>query len=235
MPIEIKKIIRNLLGIKNDTDYYSQAGEDAIVSKTFNYVLPIKNGVYVDIGSYHPFRHSNTYILYKAGWRGINIDPRPGSKALFDKYRSKDINIEAGIASANGEMTYYMLDEKSTMNTFSKENLVELGLFHKVKRTFDIPVYGLSSLLSKYPEIKHIDYLNIDAEGFEMEILKGIDFKVNCPKVISIEQNGFLALKDVYSTSAAIYLEEMGYFPYAKNVLLAKVATVFYIRKEFVS
>jgi hypothetical protein len=84
---KIKNLVRRLIGLNNETDYYSQAGEDAILSNIFNYVLPTDRGFYVDVGAYHPFKHSNTYLLYRAGWRGINIDPRPGSKALFDKHR----------------------------------------------------------------------------------------------------------------------------------------------------
>lgn len=228
----IKRTIRHLLGIKNDTDYYGQAGEDAIISKTFSFVVPVKNGRYVDVGSFHPYRHSNTYILYKSGWTGINIDPRPGSKALFDRHRPKDINIEAGIAAENSTMTYYMISENSTMNTFSRKNLEDLGMYDQVKQTIDIPVFSLHSLLEKYPEINTIDYLNIDAEGFEMEILHGMDFNKYAPKVISIEQNGFLTLKEVEETDAAVFLEGKGYVAYAKNVLLKNVATVFYLKKD---
>lgn len=225
----IKRNLRLLLGIKSETDYYSQGGEDAIVSKTFSYLLPTERGFYVDIGAYHPFKHSNTYILYKAGWRGINIDPRPGFKALFDRYRNKDINIEAGIAAENGKMTYYILDEDSTMNSFSKENLVKLGVFEQVKRSIDVPVFTLSTLLAQYSDIKVVNYLNIDAEGFEMEILAGLDLGAMMPKVISIEQNDVLTFADVLNSSVCKFLSDKGFSPFAKNVLLRDISTVFYI------
>lgn len=222
-----------MIGLKNDTDYYSQAGEDAILSKTFSYLLPVKNGFYVDIGSYHPFRHSNTYLLHKAGWKGVNIDPRPGSKALFDRHRPNDINIEAGIGGANGSMTYYMLADSSTMNTFSKDNLVRLGIFDQVKQTVEIPVFTFASLLEQYPAIKCIDYLNIDAEGFEMEILNGLNGDTVMPKLITIEQNDVLTFQDVLQSPVAKFLENLGYTAYAKNLLLGNVSTIFYIRNEF--
>lgn len=230
---KIKRGIRGLLGIKNDTDYYSQAGEDAILSKTFSFLLPVKNGFYIDIGSYHPFRHSNTYILYKAGWKGVNIDPRPGSKALFDRHRNRDINIEAGIGGDSGSMTYYMLDENSTMNTFSKDNLLKMGMFEQVKKTVEVPVFTFASLLEQYPAIKTIDYLNIDAEGFEMEILNGLNVDSVMPKVISIEQNDVLSFPEVLHSTAGKFLAARGYTAYAKNILLSNVSTVFYIRNEF--
>lgn len=232
MLTQIKRNIRFLLGIKNDTNYYAQAGEDAIVAKTFAYVIPVTKGIYVDVGSYHPFRHSNTYLLYKAGWNGINIDPRPGSKALFDKFRPRDINVEAGIASQDGNMTYYMLNEGSTMNSFSKDNLVQLGVFDQVTRKVDVPVYKIGSLLDQYPQIKDIDYLNIDAEGFEMEILSGLDFSSIPPKVISIEQNNVFTFDDVLSSPVCRLLTGKGYTAFAKNVLLSTVSTVFYMRND---
>lgn len=229
---KIKRKIRHLLGIKNDTDYYSQAGEDAIVSKSFSYLLPVKKGFYIDIGAYHPYKHSNTYILYKDGWSGMNIDPRPGSKKMFEKYRGRDINIEAGIASKDGNMTYYMLGETSTMNTFSKENLIRLGLLEKVKKVVDVPVYALDTLLKQHKEIQYIDYLNIDAEGFEMEILMGLDFSNISPTIISLEQNHVFGLKDVLDSQVSIYMADKGYIPYAKNIILADVSTVFYCKAD---
>jgi FkbM family methyltransferase len=229
---KIKMKLRLLLGIRNDTDFYSQGGEDAIASLIFINVLPVKNGFYIDIGSYHPFKHSNSHLLFKAGWRGMNIDPRPGSKELFDRHRKGDINIEAGIGEANGKMSYYMIGENSTMNSFSKENLKQLGLLDNVKRTLDVPVYTLNTILEQHPSVKTIDYLNIDAEGYEMEVLSGIDFAKIPPSVISIEQNNVFSLMDVIESPVAQFLSGKGYIPLAKNVILSQVSTVFYIRKD---
>ena len=70
---------------------YSQNGEDLILNR---FLENKKNGFYIDIGAHHPIRFSNTYLFYKKGWRGINIDAMPGSMDLFNKIRSRDINIE---------------------------------------------------------------------------------------------------------------------------------------------
>lgn len=230
---EIKRKIRHLLGIRSSTDFYNQAGEDAIVMNTFNYLFPKTKGFYIDVGAYHPYKHSNAYMLFKAGWRGINIDPRPGSKKLFDHYRKEDINIEAGVGANNSTMTYYMIDEKSTMNTFSRENLENLGIYKDVKARIEIPVYTLSSLLDKIKCTTQIDYLNIDAEGFEMQILSGIDFSNVKPSVISIEKNNVFSLQDVIDSEVNKYLSGKGYIAYAKNLILGMIATVFYAQKDF--
>ena len=229
---KIKQSIRFLLGTKNETDFYSQGGEDAIVMKTFLYLLDIKKGFYLDIGAFHPYKHSNTYLLYKAGWSGINIDPRPGFKALFDKHKPRDINIEAGIGEKNSAMTYYIVGKDSTMNTFSRTNLERLNLLGQVQSTIDVMVYKLSFLLESYPAVKEIDYLNIDAEGFELQVLSGLDFTIHPPKVISIEQNDVLTFSDVLNSEVNGFLASKSYVAYAKNILLKNVSTVFYIRKD---
>ena len=66
--------------------HYSQFGEDVIL-RTF--IKNKKTGFYVDVGCWHPKRFSNTYWLYKRGWRGINIDAMPGSMKPFKKTRYK--------------------------------------------------------------------------------------------------------------------------------------------------
>jgi len=229
---KLKNIIRRSIGLNNDTDFYAQAGEDAIVSNIFSYVLPTRKGYYVDVGAFHPYQHSNTYLLYRAGWRGINIDPRPGSKALFDKHRPKDINVEGGVASEAGSMTYYVLGEDSTMNSFSKENIERLGMLDQIKQTVTVPVYSLDSILAKHPEIRRIDYLNIDAEGFELEILRSLNLSSTRPRVISLEQNGVFTLADIFESEPYRYLDPHGYTPIAKNIILRDVATIFYFRNE---
>ncbi len=80
-------------------DSYSQNGEDRILARIYERQ---RYGFYVDIGAHHPFRFSNTYLLYKRGWNGINIDAMPKSMELFNKYRNRDINIECGVGLCIG-------------------------------------------------------------------------------------------------------------------------------------
>lgn len=228
-----KLFVRKLLGIKTDTDFYSQGGEDAIVWLIFSSILRIQKGFYVDVGAYHPFSHSNTYLLYKAGWRGMNIDPRYGMKKLFDLYRPEDINVEAGIAEENTELDYFILDEDSTMNSFSKDNLKRIGQIQNITRTVKVPVYRLDYLMSQHQTIDKIDYLNIDAEGFEMEILRTVDFDKHTPSLISIEQNNTLTLKDVFGSQVCEFMATKNYTPIAKNIIMQDVSTVFYLNDTY--
>ena len=75
---------------------YAMEGEDLVVLKKINNK---SNKFYVDVGCYHPLHLNNTYLLYKKGWRGINIDVSKYSIDLFNFIRPDDMNIEAAISN----------------------------------------------------------------------------------------------------------------------------------------
>ena len=93
--------------------YYSQFGEDIIISK----LLKKSKGVYVDVGAHHPKRYSNTYLLYKRGWRGVNIDANPHTIKLFTTARPRDTNVCVGVGASEGELSYYAFSDPA-VNTF---------------------------------------------------------------------------------------------------------------------
>jgi len=93
---DILYAIKNSLFWKFKRISYSQEGEDLILERFFE---GMNTGFYVDVGAFHPKRFSNTYIFYKKGWHGINIDARPGSMKLFNFVRPRDINLEIPISN----------------------------------------------------------------------------------------------------------------------------------------
>ncbi|AFZ46692.1 hypothetical protein Cyast_0718 [Cyanobacterium stanieri PCC 7202] len=96
---------------------FSQEGEDRILNRFFERQ---EKGFYVDVGAHHPQRFSNTYLFYLKGWRGINIDPLPGSMEKFNQLRSNDINLELAISNQNESLTYYQFNEPA-LNGFSED------------------------------------------------------------------------------------------------------------------
>ena len=96
---------------------YSQEGEDRILARLFE---SSGQGFYVDVGAHHPMRFSNTFLFYRRGWRGVNIDATPGSMRLFDRYRSRDTNIESGVGLTTGVVPFYVFNEPA-LNTFDRE------------------------------------------------------------------------------------------------------------------
>jgi len=78
---------------------YSQDGEDMLLRPLLMESVPDYKGFFVDIGAHHPFRFSNTMHFYELGWHGINVEPTPAAIALFNQYRSNDINLNVGIGA----------------------------------------------------------------------------------------------------------------------------------------
>lgn len=236
-PESLKKFLKKkFYGAENFGIHHSQCGEDLTIGTVAHRFLKIKSGFFIDVGSFHPQNGSNTYLLYKKGWRGINIDPRPGSKKLFDAERPGDINLEIGISEKEGILKYYYLGEASAYNSFSKESLVKNGVFDQVLKVIDCPVMPLSKVLNDYlPPGKEIDYLNIDAEGFEMEVLSSFDLVKWQPKVISLEQNNVCTFQDVLNSGTTRFLQNHGYQPIGKNIIVQSVSTITYIHSRYIT
>lgn len=219
IPKRTKILLQDVLGIFpvfSRTESYSQEGEDLILKRYFG----SKEGFFIDVGANHPYIYSNTYLLYKLGWNGINIEPHPKRIKLFNK-RKKDVNINIGIASTEQVLDFYAFEQTqiSTFNREIAESNSEQGYNYT---SMKIGVVPLSKIINDY-EIKKIDLLNIDAEGFDYDVLLSIDWTKTKPIMIAIEEHGFKLSKLNKSKSYRL-LEEQGYELYAKTN-----STVFYL------
>lgn len=170
---------------------YSQDLEDVFINEYFknkNY------GFYIDIGCYHPIKYSNTALLYNRGWKGINIDMNSTSIDLFNIARNRDINICSAISSTNKQVTQFIDHSYSPVNTIDKKysDVISKKLSIKPFIEKKIQTYTLSQVLKKYKLlINQVDFLNIDVEAHDYEVLKGIDFVKIKPKIICIEIENF--------------------------------------------
>jgi hypothetical protein len=145
-----------------------------------------KKGFYVDVGAYHPLDLSNTYLLYKKNWNGINIDINSLSIDYFNYLRPDDININIAVSNKNTIKTIYYQKSKSPLNTLNLKQAkkVFLNNFKKKKIKTKTLTYIIDN--TKFRSMK-IDFLNIDAEGNDFEILKNLNFIKYKPKLICIE------------------------------------------------
>ena len=206
---------------------YSQEGEDMILRRLFDNQ---KSGFYVDVGAHHPKRFSNTYFFYKQGWSGINIDAMPGSMKLFDKVRSRDINIEKPIFDKKQTLTYYSFNEPA-LNSFSKklsnERNGKNGYF--IKSSQSIKATTLEHILDKnLAKNQEIDFLSIDVEGLDFAVLKSNNFNKFRPKVILLEVLDRENLINSENSSIVQYLTNNKYTLYVKLI-----HTVIFISEEY--
>lgn len=192
---------------------YSQEGEDLILNKLFNHK---KRGVYVDVGAHHPFRYSNTYLLYSKGWRGINIDASKEAVNNFDKTRQDDINIQAAVTDKIVDVKYYIFEDNAfnTIDGKHAQNVINSGQ-SKLINTLKIRTITLKTILNKHYNGKaSIDFLNIDTEGSDYNILKSNDWAKYKPKIICVEAIN----KRGESKLITNYLTKRNYIPVAKSI-----------------
>jgi hypothetical protein len=159
--LAILRFIKNRYMLDYSSKTFSQEGEDVILRRIFQ---SKEEGFYVDVGAHHPFKYSNTYIFYKKGWTGINLDAMPGSMILFEKYRPRDINLEIPIGNSEGNLTYNIFNDKA-LNGFSKEisDKREIDNEYYIEAKIEMKVTKLSTILNEYlPKNKEIDFLMVD-------------------------------------------------------------------------
>ena len=164
---------------------FSQEGEDLFLIDFFKNQ---NEGFYVDVGAFHPFRINNTYALYKKGFRGINIDISATSIDLFNFARPDDINLNLGASNKNENKVFFSKKNLSFHNTFSK-SLAESDIQKEpFKKEYTVECKPLTKIIDDTKFFnKKIDFLNIDAEGHDYEVLIGLDLKKYSPKIICIE------------------------------------------------
>ena len=204
---------------------FSQEGEDMILARVFD---SQKEGFYVDVGAHHPIRFSNTYYFYLRGWRGINIDAAPGSMTAFRNLRPDDINVEIAVGENPGSLDFFIFNEPA-LNTFDaalakKREGIEP---YRIVETRKVEVRTLAQVLDQYlPSQKSIDFLSVDAEGFDLSVLRSNDWKRFLPKYVLAEDFSGESVEAALQSPIAIFLRSAGY------VLFAKTAQTLIFRRQ---
>ncbi len=187
---------------------YGGSGEDIFISKFFQ---NFKKGFYVDVGALHPINGSLTYLLYQKGWNGINIDMMQENLKLFKIFRKRDINLDVAVSSSKGFINAYLFEVGSGVNTNQlkiarewKNKINKNFVIRKVKKN------TLNDILISNKVVKEFDFLNIDVEGHEFDVLKGLNLKKYRPKLISIEIH-VLKTKEIFRTNVFKYLSKNNY------------------------
>lgn len=229
LPVKVLQMLRDL---KNNYLHryslksYSQEGEDMILRRLFERQ---DTGFYVDVGAHHPFRYSNTYFFYQLGWRGINIDAMPGSMTHFRRFRPRDINLETPVSNSGTTLPYYVFNEPA-LNSFSRALSKERenqnsGYF--IQCEISLKTVKLAEILAKHlPPNTLIDFLSIDVEGLDFEVLKSNDWDRYRPKVILVEILGS-SWSDIEDNEIALFLRQYDYVVFAKAFY-----TVLFVQKQ---
>ena len=194
---------------------YSQEGEDMLLYELLGH---LDIGFYVDIGAHHPKRYSNTHFFYKKGWRGINADAMPESMKEFNIHRPNDINVEVGLASKQENLIFYVFNEAG-LNTFDQvraKEISQLPDYFIVKEVL-VRTITFAHLMAEYlPDGVDIDFLSIDIEGLDYEVLKSNDWNKYRPRIILVEHY-LVDFIEVLRCDIYLFLTNNGYNLTAKT------------------
>jgi hypothetical protein len=209
---------------------FAQEGEDLILEVHFQ--GKTGPGFYVDVGAFHPFRFSNTYLFYRKGWRGINLDATPGAMSAFARHRPRDINLEQPIADGRQELPFYIFNEPA-LNGFSKavsearDAGAAPGPYHIVE-TIALQTAPLREVLAQnLPAGQTIDFMTIDAEGLDLDVLRSNDWDKYRPEMVLAEAADGTGVEAVVDSELGRFMRERGY-----DFMARTPRTVFFLRRS---
>ncbi len=152
-----------------DLEYYSQEYQDFVID---NMIFHKKNnGVFIDIGANEPIYINNTYFLEKErNWTGLAFEPQKSRREKWNCRKTECLPFALSAENGEREFTEY-IKEYDYMSGFSSV----VSYDGEVKEKYTVQTRKLSDILEERG-IKHVDYVSIDVEGAELEVLAGIDF-----------------------------------------------------------
>lgn len=208
IPDRLKEFVAYSEEVEHGTLSFSQFGEDLLLR---NFFLGKEDGIYVDVGAHDPIRYSNTYLFYKLGWSGVAIDPVPGFKKRYESVRPRDYVLEVGVSDVEGELDYFSFEEP-LLNTFSRVQAdgVDKSVY-PARDTTKVKVRRLDAILKASPFYNRtVDILSIDAEGFDLNVLRSNDWEKTRPAVVLVESMSVFPAQSA-NNEIVRFMENKGY------------------------
>jgi FkbM family methyltransferase len=186
---------------------YAQRFEDLYLMRCFG---DRSDGFYIDIGSGHPVYDNVSFAFYLKGWRGITVEPNPWLARLSRAVRPRDRHVEALVGAAPGRATFYLVREFHGLSTMIEDHAqAALTQFGKSSEPIDVPVTTLAELCAGHAPAA-FDFLKVDVEGAEADVLMGADWRRYRPKVVVVEALAPYTLAPAFAQWEAL-LGEHGY------------------------
>ncbi len=205
---------------------FAHWGEDMILAYVFD---KMPAGRYLDIGCYHPERASNTHLLFRNGWSGVNVDPNPFMIAAFNDQRPQDVNLNIAVGKTRAEMTYYMFDEWATSNTLSSAFAQHISDNQKrpIEQRFVVPVITLRELMEKYFFSGAPEFLNVDVEDLDLDVLESNDWQRFRPNIVAVEDIS-CSMREPSASKICGFMKDNDYVFFSRTIY-----TSFFIERLF--
>lgn len=190
------------------TSSTSQNGQDLFALCANNFVT---GGFFVEVGAANGKDLSNTWLLEtKFNWNGVLVEPNSTFLKELYKNRSRQVIVEKAAWSRSGESLEFLeANELSTLSGFEKQD----SLDRTILRTYPVTTITLTAVLDKYESPKIVNFLSVDTEGTEVEVLKGIDWFRYRFNAIVVEHNFTAAREEINQ-----FLEARGYLQVHSNL-----------------
>lgn len=200
-PLLVNKVksIRSFLGLAPDASIvatlqpfvspslcsYSQFNEDLLIDLLLSCK---KQGFYLDVGANDPNFNSNTRRFYDKGWSGINIEPGVDAFKNFSVSRTRDINLNVGVGPVKGALTFYQVVGDSTLSSFDAQIAKKMAArFGLTVEEVQVDVLRLVDVFEHHVQNNSVDFMSVDAEGLDLQILQGNDWNRFRPALIMVE------------------------------------------------
>jgi FkbM family methyltransferase len=161
---------------------YSQHGEDAFIVE-FLSQYDLKNSIYIDVGANHPSDISNSYLLYRKGYRGIIVEPNQEFIRLFRRFRPGDIALPIGCGNANTVLPFH-ISKTPVLSSFMEASMEARDA--KLHKTIYIPVMRLDDAIRDM-KFDFVSLLSIDVEGLNYEVMEGAMETINKSLLLCLE------------------------------------------------
>ena len=203
MKVSKKNNLENI--IKNIRFSKSQLAQDLFVLNELNFK---KNGFFVEFGACDGVLHSNTHILEKKfDWKGILCEPANSFLEILKVNRNCHIENRCVYSASEKVIDFTEFTDEGELSGLG---IIAIENIFKKKKTYKVQTISLNDLLQKYSCPKNFDYLSIDTEGSEFEIINNLDFARFRPKIISIEHNyNINKREDIYSLLSKKHYERV--------------------------
>ncbi|HEV3118964.1 MAG TPA: FkbM family methyltransferase [Gemmataceae bacterium] len=165
---------------------FAQHAEDVILQRAFR---GQQTGFYIDVGANDPTYASVTRSFYERGWHGINVEPARTPFTRLRAARPRDINLSIGLSDRPGSLCFHECVSESTWSTFSPHEAAWFQQYRQARYAErHVPVWTLARLCERYVD-GEIDFLSIDVENHERQVIAGHDWQRWRPRIVMVEDS----------------------------------------------
>ena len=192
---------------------YSQHREDLFIRDYFSNKL----GTYIEVGANHPIKISPTYLLYRIGWNGLTVEPIPHLYQMHKRMRRRDQHLNAAVGENRGKLNFFEVipDIFSTFDKDQAERLVASGAI--LATTYEMDIVTLFDIYQTYFANQLVDFVSIDTELYDLQVLSGNDWSVFRPQLIMCEDSLEVGISNFLEGVDYKMIKRIGYNIFFEN------------------